>query len=71
MPGSSQRILVYRGAKEICAVIGEDPRRITSLVEIEGLPAWKRNGDGVWRALPDDLIDWLHEQRQKYLKKES
>lgn len=59
--------IVYRGAKEICAAIGEDYRQITVLVKEEGLPAWRRNGSGVWRALPEDLERWIVEQRGKYL----
>lgn len=59
--------IVYRGAKEICSVIGEDYKNIVYLVEKEGLPAWRRNGKGLWRALPKDLIEWMAVQRKKYL----
>lgn len=66
-PGLLARPLVYRGAREICAVIGEDPRRLLFLVERENLPAWRREGESLWRALPEDLERWLKEQRGKYL----
>lgn len=63
----TDKIIVYRGAKEICSVVGEDFRAINKLVENEGLPAWRRRADGVWRALPDDLEKWITNQRNKYL----
>ncbi len=59
--------IVYRGAKEICNVVGEDFRAIHKLVADEALPAWRRRADGVWRALPEDLETWITKQRNKYL----
>lgn len=52
-----------KGAKAICAAIGENPKEIMALVLEEGLPAWKRGGTGGWRALPDDLREWARGQR--------
>ena len=56
------------GADEICGFVREEPRNIRALVLEEGLPAWKRNDNGVWRALNTDLMHWLVGQRKKYLK---
>ena len=63
----TKEIIVFRGAKEICAVIGEDYRAINRLVSDEGLPAWRRRSEGIWRALPDDLEKWVTRQRDKYI----
>lgn len=56
-------LICLRGAKEICAAVGENPKEIVRLVEEEGLPAWKRAGRGPWRALPADLARWVRAQR--------
>lgn len=63
----SRRVVCFRNACEIGEYIGEDPKRINQLVIEEGLPAWKRNGMGPWRALNLDLDNWLCQQRTKYL----
>jgi len=65
----SENKIVYRNAKEICAMIGEDYKAINNLIKHEGLPAWRRNNSGTWRALHDDLVEWLSGQRDKYLSK--
>lgn len=57
-------------AEEIAAYIKESPDRIKYLVENEGLPAWKRDDKGSWKALDIDLSDWLVEQRMKYLRED-
>jgi len=62
------KIECLKGAEEICEFIREDPRQITHLIEFEGLPAWKRNGERTWRALNIDLWNWMAFQRNKYLK---
>ncbi|XPV77721.1 MAG: hypothetical protein ACNI27_07320 [Desulfovibrio sp.] len=61
--------LIYRGAKEICSAVGENRKKITVLVEQEGLPAFKRVGSSQWLLLHEDLMNWLREQRDKYREK--
>ncbi len=63
-----ESIKCLKGAHEICDYIKEDRNKFNELVELEGLPAWKRNEKGVWRALSTDLDNWLVLQRNKYLK---
>lgn len=62
------KIECLKGAEEICSFIKEDPQCIVTLVKDEGLPAWKRNSRGPWRALNIDLYNWMVGQRNKYLK---
>ena len=54
-----------KGAKEICTAVGENPKHISELVRTMGLPAWKRDCRGTWRALPEDLRRWVREQRDR------
>ncbi|MDC0335322.1 hypothetical protein OAN24_00285 [Pseudodesulfovibrio sp.] len=35
------------------------------MVKEHGLPAWKRDIKGTWRALPDDLHRWLRKERDR------
>jgi len=62
-----ERVFSLKGAEEICAFIKEDPKQICFLVEQEGLPAWKRGPNGTWRAISTDLMQWMIQQRNKYL----
>lgn len=55
--------LLIVGAKSIAQTIGEGRNDIPRLVAQEGLPAWKKRG--TWRALPEDLTEWLRKQREK------
>jgi len=59
------QMICIRGAKAICEAVGENPRDILELVERQGLPAWRRSSNGSWRALPEDLHDWLKDMRNK------
>ena len=59
--------ICLKGAKEICEAVGENPRNITELVRHKGLPAWKRDDKGSWRALPEDLQRWIREQRDRHI----
>lgn len=54
-----------KGAKDICSAVGENPKNINELVQDFGLPAWKREVKGTWRALPEDLRRWIREQRDR------
>jgi len=56
-----------KGAREICEAVGENPRHMHELVREHGLPAWKRDTKGTWRALPDDLRRWVRQQRDKHI----
>lgn len=62
------RPIVYRGAKEICGAVGVPWKEISQYVRQHGLPAFKING-GNWIALPDDLCEWIAEQRDRHLVK--
>lgn len=67
-PGDGPRpSLCLRGAREICEAVAESPRSILHLVRDEGLPAWRARPGGVWKALPEDLRDWLASQRDHSL----
>jgi hypothetical protein len=59
--------ICLKGAKDICEAVGENPRNITELVRDKGLPAWKRDDKGSWRALPEDLQRWIREQRDRHI----
>lgn len=59
--------LCLKGARAICESIGENPKNINELVRVHGLPAWKRVGKGNWRALQEDLLVWMREQRDRSL----
>lgn len=61
--------LVYRGAKEICNVVGIPWKDIGHFIQHEGLPAWKINGRGTWLALHDDLAEWLRTQRDRAVER--
>lgn len=63
-----ERSICLRGAKAICTAVGENPKEIVRLVREKGLPAWKRENRGTWRALPEDLSDWLREERNRNLR---
>lgn len=63
---NGRRIRCLRTTEEIAEYIGEGARAIGKLVLDEGLPAWKRNGCGPWRAIDIDLDNWMWTQRQKY-----
>jgi hypothetical protein len=62
-----RRVRCFRNAEEIAEYIGENPKAVNQLVADEGLPAWKRNGKGPWRALDLDLDQWLIGQARKFL----
>lgn len=57
--------ICLKGAREICDAVGENSRNIIELVRDKGLPAWKREDKGAWRALPEDLHRWIREQRDR------
>ena len=65
------RLIVYRGAKEICGAVGVPWKEIASYVKNHDLPAFKINGSGHWVALPNDLADWVQLQRDRYLQKQA
>ncbi len=59
--------ICIKGARAICEAVGENPKHIARLVSHMGLPAWKRDGSGSWRALPEDLKRWMLAQRNTHL----
>lgn len=60
--------LVYRGAKEICAVVGLDYKQIATYVRDLKFPAFKIKGQKTWIACPEDLTKWVRTQRDMHLK---
>ncbi|MGD9209603.1 MAG: hypothetical protein PVI90_02455 [Desulfobacteraceae bacterium] len=65
------KVEMLYGADDICGFIKEDPGIISKLVSEEGLPAWKKPGQRVWRALNIDLCRWMVWQRNKNIGKKS
>lgn len=61
-----RRVVCLRSAKEIGDYIGEHERAVPRLVLDEGLPAWKRKGEGAWRAIDWHCDLWLLGQATKY-----
>jgi hypothetical protein len=59
--------ICLKGARDICSAVGENSKNINELVSDYGLPAWKRDSKGTWRALPDDLRRWIREQRDRHI----
>jgi len=59
--------ICLKGARAICLAVGENPKHINRLVHDCALPAWKRGGTGTWRALPEDLKQWMLTQRNAHL----
>jgi hypothetical protein len=55
--------IVYRGAKEICGAVGVPWKEIGRYVREKDFPAFKVNGSGTWIALPEDLLEWVRNQR--------
>lgn len=62
-------IICLKGAKAICQAVGENPKEIVRLVGEKELPAWKRENRGPWRALPEDLREWIRKQRDINIEK--
>lgn len=62
--------ICIKGAKAICMAVGENPKEIVRLVHVYGLPAWKRENRGSWRALPEDLSRWMRDQRNRHIHPE-
>ena len=58
--------LLIKGAAAIAKAIGESREAIPDLVEKEGLPAWRKNDRGPWKARPSSLDKWLEDQEQKH-----
>jgi len=59
--------LVYRGNKEICAVIGLNWKKMAFYVRELKLPAFKIEQEGQWLARHDDLERWIEERKCEFL----
>ncbi len=59
-------VLVYRGAKEICAAVGLNWKEFSRYVKELDLPAFKVPGSTQWLATPEDLEEWIHKQRDTF-----
>jgi len=70
MPEEQEKMpaLLLKGAAAIAKAIGENRNDIPSLVENEGLPAWRKGGKGPWKARPASVDKWLEEQERKHVK---
>lgn len=60
--------LLIKGAEAIAKAIGESRNSIPELVEREGLPAWRTDGRGPWKARPASLDRWLEGQERRHMK---
>jgi len=58
--------MVLKGREAICEAVNESPKDFLRLVRDEGLPAWRRNEGDAWRALPEELAEWMRSQSAKY-----
>jgi hypothetical protein len=58
--------IVYRGSKEISAVVGLSWKNFRHYVDDMGLPAFRVGGTGSWLAIPSDLVQWIEDQRDEY-----
>lgn len=58
---------ICRNATEIGEYIGIDKRSIPYYQETHGLPVWKFEGKGNWKALKPSLDEWLKEMEKKFL----
>ncbi|EPR39662.1 hypothetical protein dsx2_3400 [Desulfovibrio sp. X2] len=56
------------GRKAIAQAIGVGYNSIPELAEKHGLPAWQDGGRGVWKALPDEVSDWLKRRRRRCVR---
>ena len=65
MAGSSP---ICRNSSEIGAYLGIDKRSIPYYQEEHGLPAWKFEGKGNWKALKTSLDNWLLEMERKNMQ---
>lgn len=62
--------LLVKGAANIASKIGVGKDNIGDLVESGELVAWKEGpGKGTWRALPEDLADFVRRRRDKHVKR--
>jgi hypothetical protein len=68
-----EKPMVYRGSKEICAAVGINYKEISFYRDHHDLPVFKITSDNgrrtQWLALPEDLENWVKNQRNIYLKK--
>lgn len=60
---------VYRGIREISTAAGLNWKNFSYFVREKGLPVWQIDGRGTYLATPEDLKQWINEQREKNLKK--
>lgn len=60
--------LVYRGQKEISSAVGINWKNFTYYVNRMDLPVFRIKENGTWLALPEDLKEWLLEQKKKGIK---
>lgn len=61
--------LLIKGAEAIAKAIGESRNAVPALVESRGLPAWRKDGKGPWRARPESLDKWLADEEARELKR--
>lgn len=53
--------MVLAGLENIAETMGCSRKTLCKWIQTKGFPAFKM--DGVWRALPVDVEDWLRQQR--------
>ncbi len=58
---------ICKNSNEIGTYIGVDKRSLRRLKEMYGLPVWKIEGKGNWKALKSSLDKWLVDMEKKFL----
>lgn len=59
---------ICRNAAEIGAYLGIDKRAIKHFRDNHGLPVWRFEEHGNWKALKPTLDEWLKAMEQRQLK---
>ena len=56
---------VIKGQQAICEAIGYCKHEFYELIR-DGLPAWQEKNGGTWRAIPEQLQEWLRDRSRQF-----